>query len=1526
MKESSIRKVAARVSILIVVLSSAWGPAALQTWLELFKGSQPSDLNEDGRLDVPEVGLTSFSDFLFHGRDVNITAHQTFNVTTQPGTQTDEDSLSIYVGEGGTIRAANFTFTNVKAKNFTHDVELLNNIFQFSDPDIPLTYFQEIRIPFDCYVRDVSFYAQCVIPWQQGILARVWNVTIFNATTNFKFESPVPDRPVPDLWKWGDPYDETGFNFTAHWENFSFVGIDRPLLLNQTLVQDGEGVFFVAAQLFPGDGNIIYAASDDYGDGVDAGAAYVGSAIGPPYNVKAFFELNDPPLDFALRVSFAPLSGPKTLPEHVGMRVEASSVANVSNVPGKGALYLATPKQADALGVASFAVGSAWSDLKPGTLSYDATMVAQVAQPVDVDHFFQVNTTTSKVEWHLMAEPAYPGGAIAGTEGLLVLLPPEWTVGSVTNLTGGSPVPHPWFDVVVDGKGRWLRVHNASDGPWEIVCTSPLHDLQVDGIAVPAQFNVTDSFTYDAFVPGGPNGGWALLDSEAEGHVASSLVNGTTNSTDVGADLLFDDQRYAWFTSQEGNNSLQEVTLILNASFGGLEGVDPDLLNSLEVRLTHWLENYTYEYKVADDVNVSGNPWWEVDDKAPSTEDLNDWDFEFYEVNVTYDGDTGFATPINLNFTADWSPLVKPHNITDLEFYLVSNASDSPGVAVDLLLYNWTSGQWVNVTNNGWRLHNGFPLDPQPYTLTAYLKWSSIGKDLNVSCFFRNVSYGLSNWQNQLRARVNVSHTFPTHFSSTLWLDFSAIKYFVLYPTDAENLTVQFYNYTSGGWGDEYNLSLSKIDDVVDAFQFTGDIGDVFDFEGNEFAVRFHFVGYGPSPRQLRIDQLAYMLNYTVVTSYAWNSTWVSVAEQAVASRRVVTLRESLGNNATFHWVIQDATQVPGNYTIVTAWSNGTMVALNTSLVHVTGIETTLQVVAGASLVDGSLWVDPAPYVNDTTRVVTVKLVDDVFGQPVKGATIRAVDWPTGDLNFVERYRLTGDPADVGLYDVTLDTTGMDANDAGVPLNLSAEAEFYLPTWVNLTTRVLPLPTTMELASSTINVYENQTFDVGVMFQDAFHGQFVADAKVTWSLGSASGSLSRLLYQYNGRVDLNDANLPAGTYDLVVTATKPNFEDAAATMTVNVLPRAVTTLVLDAPFVGKEVVEGQIVTATATLTYENGTALGGQEVVFEFNLSTTAGAQVTRRSALTEESTGVASVAFSVPVGTRAMSVRAKYAGTTTVRPASSVASSVVTVVSREEVTRRELVRWATYLVVALGAVLASLVARRSRKVRREAKWAENASKLEDSMKVQHVLIIHKGVGTAIVSKDVGGEGLDPDLVSGFLQALTSFGSEITTRKAQAPKGKTKGFLLDYEAFKILLVDGTHVRVGLILDGAPTEFIRARLATFTEKFEERYGGALAAFKGNLEPFKDAGAMIDDLLGVSLIYPHQVNPAGLKTAKIGRMERTVVDIARTLSKERRYFFIATLLEYAMAGRKESKNQVLSAIFDLREAGVIVPVAL
>lgn len=144
--------------------------------------------------------------------------------------------------------------------------------------------------------------------------------------------------------------------------------------------------------------------------------------------------------------------------------------------------------------------------------------------------------------------------------------------------------------------------------------------------------------------------------------------------------------------------------------------------------------------------------------------------------------------------------------------------------------------------------------------------------------------------------------------------------------------------------------------------------------------------------------------------------------------------------------------------------------------------------------------------------------------------------------------------------------------------------------------------------------------------------------------------------------------------------------------------------------------------------------------------------------------------------------------------------------------------------------------------------------------KLYDIYFIKADSGECLFHFKFGSIAIDPNLVSGFLQAIGSFAQQLI------PDEKSFLRTIDRGDFKILIEKGTKVFAVLVAEEETSE-IRSKLKSLLQRFEYIYGGYLERW----EKTRDVTPFQGFLSQVLIAFPEQpINPRLLPRAKPERM--------------------------------------------------------
>ncbi|MBN1215522.1 MAG: hypothetical protein JXA99_08755 [Candidatus Lokiarchaeota archaeon] len=271
--------------------------------------------------------------------------------------------------------------------------------------------------------------------------------------------------------------------------------------------------------------------------------------------------------------------------------------------------------------------------------------------------------------------------------------------------------------------------------------------------------------------------------------------------------------------------------------------------------------------------------------------------------------------------------------------------------------------------------------------------------------------------------------------------------------------------------------------------------------------------------------------------------------------------------------------------------------------------------------------------------------------------------------------------------------------------------------------------------------------------------------------------------------------------------------------------------------------------------------------------------------------------------------------------------TTLITVVrSPMEIFINDYLIYLIILIVVLIGISIYIIFNKNKKVKKVSVWKAKTEVLFETLNIDSLLIIHKETSTILLNKNYFKRIEEPSLIGGFLQAITSFKYVLKDQDIKATLHSKEMFLLDFREYKILIEDGEFIRIALIINLMPSDYIMNASTKFIEEFEARYYKYLTHFYGEVSIFEQSMDLIDKYFNIHLIHPHMINP-NPPSHPLTNFQERVLNYTKEFYSSNGHFHVTHLLEFLIVKiPQEPRDKIIATISDLINYGYIKPVRL
>jgi len=233
---------------------------------------------------------------------------------------------------------------------------------------------------------------------------------------------------------------------------------------------------------------------------------------------------------------------------------------------------------------------------------------------------------------------------------------------------------------------------------------------------------------------------------------------------------------------------------------------------------------------------------------------------------------------------------------------------------------------------------------------------------------------------------------------------------------------------------------------------------------------------------------------------------------------------------------------------------------------------------------------------------------------------------------------------------------------------------------------------------------------------------------------------------------------------------------------------------------------------------------------------------------------------------------------------------------------------------VAIAVSFSSYKLIKKAKRTRDARIEEIYNKCSDVLNLNYVMVVEKRSSLNVYEQAFTSKNIDPTLISGFLEAIRSFGLELTSSADE-----TQTIKLEYKKSKVLMSEFKDFRIILVMNDLPSQKFLDSVRMLSHEIEDNYSQYLQEFKGNLIPFITIEELLKKHLNTSFLYPLKI--LGTGKVKIAQDEKSMIGRAVNAMKRNKltYFYTTHLML-----EKELDSKDIETIFNLIDKKIFQPV--
>ncbi|MFX1380410.1 MAG: hypothetical protein ACFFA4_15095, partial [Promethearchaeota archaeon] len=236
-----------------------------------------------------------------------------------------------------------------------------------------------------------------------------------------------------------------------------------------------------------------------------------------------------------------------------------------------------------------------------------------------------------------------------------------------------------------------------------------------------------------------------------------------------------------------------------------------------------------------------------------------------------------------------------------------------------------------------------------------------------------------------------------------------------------------------------------------------------------------------------------------------------------------------------------------------------------------------------------------------------------------------------------------------------------------------------------------------------------------------------------------------------------------------------------------------------------------------------------------------------------------------------------------------------------------------TIVIVGITVGMISYRTIKKYKIRKIEEGEKLYKKCMDVLNLDYIIVSEKKSGLNFYQQQFSKKEIDAAMISGFLQAIHSFGIELIKVEDSSQTIK-----LEYKDSIIIMTEFVNLRIILIMKEPPSSNFLYSLEDLAYDIYKDFGNLVDNFVGDIKPFKSIEKLLKIHLNTSLTYPMTLAKIEkLDKIRISPNDRTLINRAINYMKVNKtsYFYMISLLP-----EKECTPKDIESILDMIERNI------